>query len=488
MRGRAKTAKRGPSKLGRMMCTVVATSALISFAMVSLNALGFGLWAGLYVNRNVESLQQRYEMEIYAAESVVAGDVVAIGEQGGLIKGFFTHPWKESELTGDVVALADGAFGQIGDLAVFLGGSLDGTTSETTDVYHLDLTTLVMELINTTGVAPITPVGPPLSSADPDTDTIWFYGGLTRDGGPVYSDNLFSYDVPSRTWSYHNTSAGNVTDTPGDLVGGGALIHEGYLWVFGGYDGSLAAYQNAMWKIDISDPTTGWVEVTPNNAPPSTRSHVIWLAYGSERGILFGGTPDGTTHRNDAWSYDFAANTWTELVPHDGRFPTPLAQAGARGVIVDNYFFVYGGATNTDVLDELWGLDLVHVRWKRLDAAGPEPHYRNYALVRPETREIAFYGGFTAIDSANTDAFFYFASPRPPIGVVVHPKAVPAGRMATVQRYGAINLAAAIAGTVLAEGLPVYVESDGNITQVPFQPFSYHIGVAINSTAVALAL
>ena len=413
-------------------------------------------------------------MEFVASEPVKKGDFVSIKNNGEIVKGYDILPWLELSVDGDLVPLADGAFGQLGDSLYLLGGSLNGFGTATNDVYQLNLRTQIMTKLNTTGQGPNSAVlFNPYSVADKQRNSIWMYGGWDGSGGTPadFSSTLFQFNIETNTWT-------NYTSTPvipGTRTGGELVVMGDYIYLYGGFDTTLF-YDGTMFRTDANNPGN-WTVVTPVGASPGPRTDYVWLSY-KDKSIFFGGAPSGSSVRNDVWQFDPVTAEWTELVANNILNISPRTQVGGKGVILDDYLYVYGGAAGSAVFDDLWAFDLINLRWNRLSATGVKPLYRNYIGIIPSTREIAIFGGFTGINTGNSDSLFKFVLPRKPVGVVCNVD----GSSVTVQTIGIVQNVY----SDLNPGLSVFVTDTGNLTQLAFQPFGYRVGLALSNDTILL--
>jgi hypothetical protein len=176
--------------------------------------------------------------------AIVVGDFVHVDYAGKLVKGFDLDAWKTLNLTGDVVTLADGGYGQVGNKLYLLGGSLSGFGTTTSNTYEIDLSTNVMTNLSTSGPNPGAWITNPYTAVDSVNQDIYMYGGWDGSGSALsdFSNILSKFHVPTRTWSVI-TAANN----PGQRSGGEMIIYDNrYLYLFGGFSAVGFAYTNTM--------------------------------------------------------------------------------------------------------------------------------------------------------------------------------------------------------------------------------------------------
>ncbi|MBL9025477.1 MAG: hypothetical protein JNL21_24995 [Myxococcales bacterium] len=134
------------------------------------------------------------------------------------------------------------------------------------------------------------------------------------------------------------------------------------------------------WVLDVA--CGGWTEVA-SSGPPARARHTMATDAARGRALLFGGrtrTGSSTSYDlfNDIWAFDFASQTWSEIVPANAG---PTARSNTASIVVGDVLYVFGGSTSTsgtvfNPQDDLWALDLVTNTWTELGTSGPRPPAR----------------------------------------------------------------------------------------------------------------
>jgi N-acetylneuraminic acid mutarotase len=180
---------------------------------------------------------------------------------------------------------------------------------------------------------------------DDSTGKVYMLGGIPQQDGGTWS-----YDPKTNRWTdLHATG-----DVPTALGGSAAALvpslHE--IVVFGG---SYGTYFSDTWAYDIA--ANRWRNLHPTGAVPAARSGAL-MVYDPARQeiVMVGGEPDDRSTPGDIWTYDPAANRWTNLLS-DGDAPlTPRAgalfYAGALGSVV----MVSGRIERSVTIDGTWEL------------------------------------------------------------------------------------------------------------------------------------
>lgn len=130
---------------------------------------------------------------------------------------------------------------------------------------------------------------------------------------------------------------------------------------------------------------------------PSPRAYTS-LAYDAEsdRVILFGGqtgnynNPDN--FNGETWTYDVAANKWTQMDPilgPSGRAAHEMAYDAESDRII-----LFGGFFNWNSLNDTWAYDYNTNTWKEMTAKGPASHLGARLAYDAESDRIILFGGY----------------------------------------------------------------------------------------------
>jgi len=189
-----------------------------------------------------------------------------------------------------------------------------------------------------------------LMTYDSRNDRIILFGGLSWDTG--YINETWAYDPGANTWTNLNPS-GSLPPPRGQ----GGMVYDsrsGLVILFGGSNHD--AWFNDTWTYDPAANT--WTELSPTGDLPTAR-HRFGLAYdsGKDRVVLFGGTDVDRNFYNDTWIYDPNANTWTELIQSGAG---PGARTGTAMVYdsLSGDLILFGGLGGGSSLNDLWAYRL----------------------------------------------------------------------------------------------------------------------------------
>ncbi|MEE9173624.1 MAG: kelch repeat-containing protein [Thermoplasmata archaeon] len=245
---------------------------------------------------------------------------------------------------------------------------------------------------------------------DIESERVILYGGdLGTRAGEGRADT-WSYDSNANTWT-------NVTpDLSPPRRDATALAYDSEsdrIILFGGKTPPGNFPQNDTWAYDTN--TNTWTKMHPVVRPSERCCHAMAYDAESDRVILFGGSTNALIHRaDDTWSYDFNADTWTEMTPD----PSP-ARRRSHAMTYDSQAdrtILFGGGTSNGVpwTNETWSYHLNRNQWTNLTPARSPSIRSSMALAydTESTRVILFAGNIPGPRSNETWSFLY-ALPAP---------------------------------------------------------------------------
>ncbi len=163
----------------------------------------------------------------------------------------------------------------------------------------------------------------------------FFYGGADSgsfSNNAQFLDDVWLLDLGAMSWSQLHSGG---SDAPDGRFGVSLMVDEDQnrLVMFGGHDDAALGNSNQVWTFDLA--TSTWSQVqdgdiadqgsdgfcdfpadftTPDYDAPERRYTHLGVETGSGELMVFGGKSDCGV-LNDVWSYDPAANAWTERSP-----------------------------------------------------------------------------------------------------------------------------------------------------------------------------
>ncbi|MCP6727496.1 MAG: kelch repeat-containing protein, partial [Patescibacteria group bacterium] len=163
--------------------------------------------------------------------------------------------------------------------------------------------------------------------------------------------------------------------------------------VFGGHDG---AYQNDLFELDFSGAEAGaWTAMTPTGTPPTAKrqGYAIYDETNAQM-VVWGGKISTTQATNETDFLDTSSQDGAWSDPAESG--TPSARRGGIAVYDNNngFMIIFGGTTESAVLNELQYLDLT---------SGSEAWTSLTPTTKPEARR-SFVGGY---DRTNKKLYIY---------------------------------------------------------------------------------
>ncbi|KAF0698204.1 Aste57867_11189 [Aphanomyces stellatus] len=214
-------------------------------------------------------------------------------------------------------------------------------------------------------------------------DHAYVYGGLSNS---TFYNDTWQFDLVHRHWTQLNQSA----ITPGARFDHTSATHNACLYVFGGStpthspNGSMPLFtqQNDLWKLDTTSGNWSPIFAPFGTRMPPPRAEATAVTT-PDAMVLFGGivlvtnshddalptmnaknaTPTGF---NDLWRFDFATDTWDEIVPATSS-PVPTARFSHAATTVDingvSHMIVFSGRhvvreAGWSILNDAWVIPL----------------------------------------------------------------------------------------------------------------------------------
>jgi N-acetylneuraminic acid mutarotase len=195
------------------------------------------------------------------------------------------------------------------------GGFQEHPSQFSQDLYMLNLQTMLWSIIKTKGVIP--------SYRDFHTATaignkMYIYGGRGDINAPrqtdseLYCPDIFYLDTTTRMWVcptvYNHKPPGRRSHS--------AFVHNGNLYIFGGFNRNLDVHFQDLNRYDPE--TSTWTKILPKGKPPCPRRRQICLLV-NNRVFISGGTspilPNPTIMRLN--TYEESVQNLNQLKDHD---------------------------------------------------------------------------------------------------------------------------------------------------------------------------
>ncbi|XP_046979238.1 leucine-zipper-like transcriptional regulator 1 isoform X1 [Schistocerca americana] len=194
--------------------------------------------------------------------------------------------------------------------------------------------------------------------------SMFVFGGYTGDihsnSNLTNKNDLFEYRFGSGQWIEWKFF-GNLR-TPVPRSAHGAAVYDGKLWIFAGYDGN--ARLNDMWTISLVGDTKLWEEVAQiGDCPPTCCNFPVAVA--RESMFVFSGQ-SGAKITNSLFQFHFKEKCWTRISTEHilrGAPPPPARRYGHTMVAYDRHLYVFGGAADSTLPNDLHCYDLDTQTW-----------------------------------------------------------------------------------------------------------------------------
>uniref|UniRef100_A0A8D2QR70 Leucine zipper like transcription regulator 1 n=1 Tax=Zosterops lateralis melanops TaxID=1220523 RepID=A0A8D2QR70_ZOSLA len=243
--------------------------------------------------------------------------------------------------------------------------------------------------------------------------SMFVFGGYT---GDIYSNSnlknkndLFEYKFATGQWTEWKTEG----RLPVARSAHGATVYSDKLWIFAGYDGN--ARLNDMWTIGLQDrELTCWEEIEQSGEiPPSCCNFPVAVC--KDKMFVFSGQ-SGAKITNNLFQFEFKEKIWTRIPTEHllrGSPPPPQRRYGHTMVAFDRHLYVFGGAADNTLPNELHCYDVDSQTWEVIQ---PSPD----SEVKPSNRLLFLTLPFLSFSFSLSPIFF----PQLPSGRLFHAAAV----------------------------------------------------------------
>ncbi|XP_063050891.1 leucine-zipper-like transcriptional regulator 1 isoform X2 [Engraulis encrasicolus] len=193
--------------------------------------------------------------------------------------------------------------------------------------------------------------------------SMFVFGGYT---GDIYSNSnlknkndLFEYKFATGQWTEWKVEGRLVARSAH-----GATVYNDKLWIFAGYDGN--ARLNDMWTIGLQDREQAcWVEIDQSGEiPPSCCNFPVAVC--RDKMFVFSGQ-SGAKITNNLFQFEFNGHIWTRIPTEHllrGSPPPPQRRYGHTMVAFDRHLYVFGGAADNTLPNELHCYDVDSQSWE----------------------------------------------------------------------------------------------------------------------------
>ncbi|CAK9800483.1 Leucine-zipper-like transcriptional regulator 1 [Anthophora quadrimaculata] len=246
--------------------------------------------------------------------------------------------------------------------------------------------------------------------------SMFVFGGYTGDihsnSNLTNKNDLFEYRFQTGQW----TEWKFIGKTPVARSAHGAAVYDNKLWIFAGYDGN--ARLNDMWTISLlPGELRVWEEVVQSgDCPPTCCNFPVAVA--RESMFVFSGQ-SGANITNSLFQFHFREKRWTRISTEHilrGAPPPPARRYAHTMVSFDRHLYVFGGAADSTLPNDLHCYDLDTQTWNIIlpssDSQVPSGRLFHAAAVIGEAMYI--FGGTVDnnVRSGETYRFQFSSYPK----------------------------------------------------------------------------
>lgn len=178
------------------------------------------------------------------------------------------------------------------------------------------------------------------------------FGG--RDAAGTWLGDTWSFEVETSTW----TQLAPAVSPPARNAHGMALVEPGTVVMFGGTATGGGGGMADTWSFDVA--AESWTQLAPPLSPPPRFQHEM-VAIGNSRAVIFGGrSSGGGSEIADTWMFDASNGTWTNMAPGGG---PSAASAYAMAWDGNDVVTRFGGFQSNNPLDQTWNYTISTNTW-----------------------------------------------------------------------------------------------------------------------------
>ncbi|MCX5973612.1 MAG: hypothetical protein NTU59_02835 [Coprothermobacterota bacterium] len=318
------------------------------------------------------------------------------------------------------------AYDSLHQKIVLFGG--EGAGGELFDTWVYDIATNVWSE-STPDIKPMSRRGHGMTY-NSALDRVVMFGGSSDQEGEC--NDTWTYDNNSGLWANQfpaNPRPASSAAMTYDVAARKAVL-------FGGYSDSQK-YGAETYAYDLAG--NSWVNRTPTTVPHARSGHVMVYDPFAERTILFGGyfSYGGSTYYDDTWTYEYAANTWSNRTPT----VAPNVRTEAAMVFDTNHrrAILFGGFAEPGGLrSDTWEYDSTANLWTdRTPTNAPSNRLGHAMAYDPVHDKVVLFGGDTNEAHLNAQTWVYDYPTNS--WTEMHPPSAPSGRSGHSMFYDPVH-------------------------------------------------
>ncbi|MFC2100962.1 kelch repeat-containing protein, partial [Bacteroidota bacterium] len=166
--------------------------------------------------------------------------------------------------------------------------------------------------------------------------------------------------------------------------------------IFGGWSSVVYNSLNDVWSYNIAANT--WTQISTSGGSPSNRAgHVAIYDNTRHRMVVFAGSNWWQAWYNDTWALDLTTNIWSQLSTTGGPPTNRYFHSGVYDSIQDRLLIFGGvcGSTSSNwKSNETWALNFTTLQWQQLNTTNnPSPREETSAIFDATNNRMIIFGG-----------------------------------------------------------------------------------------------
>lgn len=230
---------------------------------------------------------------------------------------------------------------------------------------------------------------------DPVENRMVIFGGTTAGTASSLND-VWGFDLDTNTWVNLTPAVGPPAPAPRLAPASIYDPHGHQMITWSGQ--AFQVFFNDVWSFDLAANT--WSQFTPSGGPPNVRYGVGYAFDPVARDLVTFAGFTNSGRFDDVWRFNDQAETWTDVSM--GIAPGERCLHSACYDAIGHRMIMHAGQNNSGPLDDLWALDLDTDTWTQLTPS-PKPSARYFtSFVYDEAnRRATLFGGQTATVKVN---------------------------------------------------------------------------------------
>jgi N-acetylneuraminic acid mutarotase len=182
---------------------------------------------------------------------------------------------------------------------------------------------------------------------------------------------------------------------------------EMHMLLYGGQLNIASGASNIFHEVEFrggADATYFPVNQTAISLLPVGRTDHSAVNIGMNTMLVFGGTTDSTV-LDELWSFDLVSKVWFQRTPTG---VVPAARHGHRAVLIDSKMYIFGGKNGNTYYDDVVYYDIVNNAWVQtvLPPVRPSARY-GHSMVAYLNRGFYIFGGQDIAQSLSNEVWYY---------------------------------------------------------------------------------